>query len=282
MPIFASGNRELGPLERAWLSLASFLRRSLLTHAVVQDRQYTTRYVCETRLTAYRAVSLWLKEPGTMAWLDQALKPGDRFLDIGANIGIYALAAAHRVGAGGRVYAVEPHKPNAISLMRNILANGFQDRVDVLALPLSDSRTVASFNYTSLDAAVTGSQFGNLFKDGHSKEFRPAAVELCLGLSVDELVAMKAIEPPALVKIDVDGIELSILKGMAALLRSAARPRSIQVELNVGEHDAIEGFMAQHGYRLESRNFTLNGEKQRAAGKPLQSIAHNAVFVPVS
>jgi hypothetical protein len=149
-------------------------------------------------------------------------------------------------------------------------------------VPLADSRAVAAFNYTSLDPAVTGSQFGNTFKDGHSKQFRPAAVELCFGLSVDELLAMNAIAPPSLVKIDVDGTELSILKGMSTLLRGSSRPRSVQVELNVGEHDAVEGFMIEHGYRLDHRHFTLDGERQLGAGKSPQSIAHNAVFVPVS
>jgi FkbM family methyltransferase len=282
MAMRSGGGRELNWFERARLDAAAWLRRGLVSEAVVQDKQYKTVFICENRLTAYRAVSLWIKEAGTMAWLDAGLRPGDRFLDIGANIGIYSLAAAHRVGPTGRVYAVEPHKPNAVGLMRNVLRNGLQDRIDVLAIALSDARTVAAFNYTSLDASVTGSQLGNTFKDGRNKPFVPAAIETCVALSVDELIGAGAIAAPNLVKIDVDGTELKILKGMSGLLTGETRPRSVQVELNAGEHEAIDAFFKGVGYAMDHRHFTLDGEKRRAAGVALENIAHNAVFVPVS
>ena len=88
-----------------------------------------------------------------MAWLDGQLRPGDRFLDVGANVGIYAGGGAVGWARRGRVYAVRPNKPNAVALMQNVAANGFQDRIDIIAIPLTDAREIAAFNYTSLKAS---------------------------------------------------------------------------------------------------------------------------------
>jgi FkbM family methyltransferase len=272
------GERELNGFEKLWFDARAALRASMVSEVAIQDGPHRTVFLCENRTQAYRALSLWVKEAGTMEWIDKSVRPGERFLDIGANVGIYTLAAAHRVGAGGRVYAVEPHKPNAVSLMRNVLRNKLQDRVDVLTTPLADQRMVATFYYKDLSPSSTGSQLDATNVSG--KEFIPAASEVVLGLSVDELLEVKAIEAPHHVKIDVDGIELSILRGMTALLGSAERPRSVQVELNVGEHEAIESYMNAKGYKLDHRHFTANGKRQLAEGKETSQIAHNAVFVP--
>ena len=272
------GSRELYGLEKVWFDAKALLRGGMASTIVVEDGAYRTAFVCENRLQAHRAMSLWVKEAGTMAWISEQVRPGDVFLDIGANVGIYTLAAAHRAGVSGRVYAIEPHKPNAVSLMRNVIQNGFGDRVTVLAIPVADRRMVAMFQYRQMEAASTGSQLNSTSVNG--KEFRPKASELCIGLPVDELVASEAIRAPNIVKIDVDGIELDILKGMRELLASQNRPRSIQVELNVGEHEAIVDHMTSSGYRLESRHFTLDGKRQLGEGKSLAQIAHNAIFMP--
>ena len=67
----------------------------------------------------------------------------------------------------------------------------------------------------------------------------PVASEMVCGSRVDHLVETGVIRAPTLVKIDVDGNELAILRGMTGLLRGRQRPRAVQVELKAGEHDAI-------------------------------------------
>ena len=83
-----------------------------------------------------------------------------------------------------------------------------------------------------------------------------------------------------MIKIDVDGIELKILQGMKRLLVSDNRPRSIQVELNLGEQEDVVSFLEEHGYGLDHRHLTLQGKHYVEAGKSMSEIAHNAVFVP--
>jgi FkbM family methyltransferase len=266
--------------ERALFRLVGFVRERLRLHVRVRDGRFTSTYACENVLDALRSMSLWIKEEGTMRWIDAETKPGDVFMDIGANIGIYTIAAAHRVGAAGLVYAFEPHKVNALSLMRNVQLTGLSERVKVFACPLSDTAGVVAFNYASLKAASTASQLGHTRLAGCSEHFEPVACELVLASTVDALMTAAAIRPPTLVKIDVDGNELGILRGMRILLCGPSRPRALQVELNVGEQDRTEAFLRECGYTLSQRHFTYAGQRALSSGKPLAQVAHNAIFRP--
>jgi FkbM family methyltransferase len=267
--------------QKILLKLLQWSRRGLQAKVFLKDKQFDSVFVCSSLLDASRPMSLWVKEEGTMRWLDDGLRPGDAFMDIGANIGIYTIAAAHRVGPTGKAYAFEPHKENVLSLMRNVSANRFNDRVAVFSCALSDRPAIAEFNYSSIGSASSGSQFGHTRKAGQNATFNPVAREMVLATSVDALIADGTVKPPALVKIDVDGNELPILKGMSELLSGPHRPRSLQVEMNVGEQDAIRGFLASHGYEERVQHHTAAGKKAAARGVANDQIAYNAVFQPV-
>jgi FkbM family methyltransferase len=266
--------------QRLLLKLSRFIREALVTEVRLDERGFRSRFRCEGVFEATRPMTLWTKEEGTMRWIDGELRAGDVFMDIGANIGIYTIAAAHRVGPSGAVYAFEPHKANAMSLMRNVVLNGFDDRIIVFTNGLSDSSVTLEFNYSSLASASSGSQLGHSRVAGKDRSFAPVAREMMTATSVDRLIAEGAILPPSLVKIDVDGNELAILKGMRTLLGGADRPRSLQVELNVGEQAPITTFLAELGYRPIERHFTSAGKRASARGLSLDQIAHNAIFQP--
>lgn len=276
----SDGSRYLSRRERFVMRLMASLRKRLLVRVRLLDRGRLAIYVCETAMDAWRPLSLWLKEEGTMAWIEAEVRPGDVFMDIGANIGIYSIAAAQRMGGSGEVYAFEPHKVNGVTLLRNVQANGLQGRIRVFACALSDSDGFLAFNYASLASASSASQLGHRRVPGSDEEFSPVSSEMVFSTSVDSLIAAGAIEPPTLVKIDVDGNELAILRGMAGLLRGPRRPRAVQVELNVGEQDEIAALMQASGYALVGRHFTHDGRNAHARGVPLAQIAHNAIFAP--
>lgn len=61
-----------------------------------------------------------------------AVRPGMTVLDCGAHLGLQTLLAARAVGDDGTVIAVEAAPPTAAALRRNVAANGFDDRVDVV------------------------------------------------------------------------------------------------------------------------------------------------------
>lgn len=276
----SNGCRSVTLAERILLRLVALIRRLLVITVRLDDRGHKVLYLCETGMDAWRPISLWIKEEGTMAWIEAEVGTEDVFMDIGANIGIYTIAAAVRVGERGAVYAFEPHKVNALTLMGNVRANGLGSKVTVFSCALSDREGVLAFHYASLESASTASQLGHRRIPGSDREFDPVASEMVFSTSVDALLTQGMIRAPHLIKIDVDGNEIAILRGMSGLLRGASRPRAVQVELNVGEQDQITDFMRQCGYDIAYRHFTQAGKLARSKGAPIEDIAHNAVFRP--
>jgi FkbM family methyltransferase len=236
-------------------------------------------FLCHGVMEEYRVRTLFVKEEGTVNWIRDVVKPGDAFLDVGANIGLYSLLAAQRVGSKGVVYAVEPHIVNFQSLLGNVAINNFQDRVRPLSCALHEASAVLEFNYQSLDPGTSMSQLGGT-RDGEEQEFRPVASELKQGVAVDDLIASGAMRPPNHVKIDVDGNELLVLRGMHKTLAGPQAPRTLQVEINARYRDALFGFLGELGFEKSTTHHTLNGKAMIAAGKQPDDIAHNAIFQP--
>lgn len=78
-------------------------------------------------------------EPETLDFIRRFVKPGHTVLEIGANIGAHTLLLAKAVGAGGRVYAVEPTRYAREKLLRNRELNpGLVDRIAVLDYLITD------------------------------------------------------------------------------------------------------------------------------------------------
>lgn len=245
------------------------------------------RFLCESELEAWRAQTLLTKEPGTIAWLKAQLKPGEVFCDVGANIGCYTLYAARIVGPTGKVFAFEPHLVNAVSLMRNIQANGYADRASVLTCALRGPRfslrypgsygAVLPFNYRALDAGSSGSQLEHCTgEDG--RDFAPAMVELKMAITLGELIPMGVIDKPHLVKIDVDGNEADILRGLLTHDSGHLWPRSLQVEMHPPDRTRIQALLTDAGYQQTGQHFTQHGQQAIDKGRDPASITDNAVF----
>jgi FkbM family methyltransferase len=212
-----------------------------------------------------RAETFFTKEPGTVRWLREQVRPGDVLLDVGANVGLYSLYAA-ALQPDVVVYAVEPHIPTAASLLRNIALNGWLSRIHVLTCPLTAEAGWQIFGSRGLEAGISDNQFG---ADGG------AYAEPKCGVPVDDLLFDKLITPPTLVKIDVDGNEPDIVAGMTFGL---AGVRSIQVEINPGRLARIVEPLAKAGFVNPLRHDTAYGRAALRAGAEPQSIAYNLIF----
>jgi FkbM family methyltransferase len=158
-----------------------------------------------------------------------SLRPGDRFLDVGANFGLYTLGAAAKVGGAGKVVAFEPTPASAELVRRNAALNGFSRRVEVHAVAVSDGDGTVEFsaNGTSCQNAISA------FKPFQGSNGR-------LETLVVPTVALDSHFDPAfrtVAKIDVEGAELLVLRGAPKLLASPAR---IFVELHAWGWSSVE------------------------------------------
>ncbi|MFH2204199.1 MAG: FkbM family methyltransferase [Elusimicrobiota bacterium] len=208
----------------------------------------------------YRAETYASKEPGTLDWLDAELREGDVLYDVGANIGLYSLYAAQRA-PGCAVFAFEPEAQNFAHLCRNIHRNGLTQIVPV-CVPLSDREEFARLHVTDMAA---GTAFHSLHAPStqRSDGVRSVLEQGALATSLDHMTEKLGLPAPSLLKLDVDGHELQIVKGMRSLLGSG-KIRSLMVEIN-GEIEGesaspIPKLLTECGYVLAA---TSDGEAIR-------------------
>lgn len=231
---------------------------------------------CADTIEEWRAKTIRSKEPGTRRWLNQ-IEAGDVLYDVGANIGLYSLLAARRVGTAGHVYAFEPHAANLVSLLRNIALNELGDRITVVGCPLGAMAGFAPFNYAALRAGSSGSQVGHTTTE-HGEPFAPACVELKVVATIDALLASGVLRPATFVKIDVDGNEVDVLAGMRIFLLSDRAPASVQIEARAQTKTEIRWRLEAAGYTLRERHDTAHGAEQIAKGVDPERLAYNWVF----
>jgi FkbM family methyltransferase len=221
-----------------------------------------------------RATNALHNEPGTLRWIAEQVRPGDVFYDVGANIGVFSILAAHRAGTGGHVVAFEPHSATIATLLDNILLNGLSERVDVLSSALHRTSGHLPFVYRSL---VAGS---GLSRVEDRNDAVPAVRELKAVASGDDLITSGLIDAADVIKIDVDGNEADVLAGIRGLLTGPPRPRSVQVEVNPEARSHVLELMASAGYREAGRHLTLGVEQLVREGADPEALGANLVFEP--
>ncbi len=180
------------------------------------------------KLCLYRQETFFTKEPEMLEWIEKYGGEG-AFYDIGANIGIYSIYFAK--AKQGKVYSFEPSVFNLKQLAKNISINMLSNQITVIPNPLSDNTGIASFINSNTDEGGALNAFGVDY--GHTGEKIENKVEYSiLGFSLDDMLSKGIItEPPAIIKIDVDGIEHLILSGAKKTI-SADSCKSIYVEVN--------------------------------------------------
>ena len=178
--------------------------------------------------------------------LTRFLRPGDTFYDVGGNIGFFSLIAARLVGPTGKVVAVEPVPRNAEIIRRNAARNGFAN-VTVLEKALGAAPGTAALQVTRHPGGATLS----------TTEIPPDAIGT-LSVTVatlDDLILRGNLGAPRLVKIDVEGTEIEVMKGMTrtlaevrpAVLFEVDGPDAQSVD---AKFSAIQAFLESRGYRL--------------------------------
>ena len=208
-------------------------------------------------LAAPNLFSVSPSEPHVLKWIDELLRPGDIFFDVGAHYGWMSLVACHCVGAGGKVVAFEPSPPLVELLQYNKKANRFhQMQIVPKAVADSDDRVVPFY------LVDHGDSFLNSLVDfrmeptaGLARQKSTIQVET---LSLDEFCKVTNLRPNA-VKIDVEGAELLVLQGCKRILQECRTTFIVAVHpawLPQGQ-SAMELFdlFRVHGYKVAVSKF---------------------------
>lgn len=241
-----------------------------MTTINIKDGDGTYAFEHDSDQAAARAHSLLSKEPGTIEWI-RGFGREDVFYDVGANVGVYTVFAAPRVD---HVYAFEPHLGNAFSLLRNVRANGLTN-VTVIASALSDRSGFFALQYQSLEIGTGNNQVRE-----RSDRATGADLSECKHCTtLDALIEGGIVRPASRIKIDVDGNEPLVLRGMQGLLERCP-PRSLLVEYNPSTGSGIEDYLGTFGFGLRERQLTRSGRKAHERGIPMARIAHNCLFLP--
>ncbi|MBU2855950.1 FkbM family methyltransferase [Acidithiobacillus ferrooxidans] len=140
---------------------------------------------------------------GLIRLLRRQWTAGKTFIDIGANIGVYTAMAAKRIGSGGMVYAFEPVQRTFKRMEDNIKLNNFAN-VKTYNIALSSTTGTAS---------IWIPKHNNLGMSSLHPNSTSLDEETIMAITLDRWVKQEKINTVDIIKIDVEGHELEVLKG---------------------------------------------------------------------
>lgn len=236
----------------------SRLLRWQLASRLLPEAEFSLPFVNRTRMLVNRSGATsnfycGLHEPDEMGFTLHVLNPGDIFVDIGANVGAYSVLAAE---AGASVVAIEPIPDTWTRLTTNIRLNGFESLVTAYRVGLSDANGSLRFSTN---------------KDSINHVLAPGEDVPAVDVDVVTLDSLLGGRSPALIKIDVEGHELPVLRGAEKTLASESL-LAVIVETNgsgvrygIDDSDLYAFMMKRsfepHAYRGTSRTLTRVPDK---------------------
>jgi FkbM family methyltransferase len=177
-------------------------------------------------------------EPWITKAMMQCVRRGSVVADIGANLGYFTVLLADLTGAEGRVLAFEPNPLLAPLVRKSVAVNGFAGFVDFHEIGLGAAGGRATME-ASLDQPGGGRTIPATGKKG--------------AITIARLDQIAHAEDLEFIKMDVEGFEPEVWKGMSAILERG-RPMTVFMEFTVGRLADPAGFLEAilgHGFSLE-------------------------------
>lgn len=219
----------------------------------ILNREIT--FFTPNELTRWRVETFFDKEPETIQWINSfENSKSTNFWDIGANIGLYSIYNSLKNKKTCTI-SFEPSTSNLKVLSKNISLNNLKN-VNIFPIALSNKKS--GFFRMNESKFVDGGAlhtFGEKH-DHQGKKFKPEMSYNFFGTNIKNLLDNKLLDIPNYIKIDVDGTEHLILKGMGKYLQDP-KIKSILVEIN-------ENFKIQFKtiiYLMKKNNFQLSHKK---------------------
>lgn len=194
-------------------------------------------------------------EKGTLFIIDSILKKGATFLDIGANIGLMSIFTSKVVGPNGKIIAFEPNPETRKILLENIQLNNIS--------------TIEVSPYAIGSKRETGKIYDRWDSNRGSASIVPSNENTGEGYDI-EIISLKEYPFESnkidLIKIDVEGFELEVLKGSADIL-SSLHPPMLIVECSSNRENTFgEDITALYNFIQQMNNYRFyksKGTKER-------------------
>lgn len=229
----------------AWRSLTGPEQRRPWELARLDHPTLDVRLKVDSRAELHRLRSCG-KEPWTVTWIEQSFRPGDVLYDVGANIGAYSILAARATRGQASVVAFEPSPATFAALAENVRLNRVSG--SVTTLPVALARRSGLLALCMSDPAP-GAASHRLAPVAPGAEAGGAV----LALQLDEAVERFGLPAPTLLKLDVDGGELSVIEGARRTLRGG-NVRSLLIELERERAGDLVAHLDELGFGLAERH----------------------------
>ena len=200
-------------------------------------------------------------EKDEIEFLKNNLQPGDVFVDIGSNVGLFSLLASKIVGSKGLVYSFEPTPQTFMRFQKNIALNGFTN-IKAKNMGLSDKK-----GKLDLQVSENGFDAWNTFAKKENERFQhKTSVEVS---TIDNEFTEIDKSRISFVKIDVEGWEKFVLKGGTSFFQNYSPVVMVEfTETNTFDAgyfvQEIYDIMVEFGYRwFRNKNGQLIPEEKK-------------------
>ena len=180
----------------------------------------------------------------TNTWI-KTFNENDVFYDVGANIGLYSIMAAKFMKAN--VFSVEIDLMNARMLYENAFMNNCHEKVTVLPFGLDSSSHQEKL---FLKTMSYGDALHNL-RQPNAMVINPSGIQVNVPVfRLDDVIKILCLPLPTKIKIDVDGVDLDVLKGSIEALKTVS---SLVIEYmpNSDTRNEIHNFLSGHGFTFD-------------------------------
>jgi FkbM family methyltransferase len=198
-----------------------------------------------------------------LLYFAENIKRGETVVDVGANVGQYAVLFGAIVGPAGQVVSFEPDRDSRALLERNVEINGFGGRIKVEPMALFAKVGTHSF-YSRIGDAMNSLEREGLGTNSGLSDVRETIVHT---IPLDDYLVSNGLSDPDWLKIDAEGAEINVLRGARRALHGKTR---IVCELHPyawksfgTSYDELEAIVAQAGRRITSLDGT-----PREPGRP--------------
>jgi FkbM family methyltransferase len=223
-------------------------------HGVPATRFFVSRVLWAARCSAFltfktpagHQLRFYPSSVSAMLWCDphffandekilaQYLRPGDTFVDVGANIGALSLTASGIVGEAGRIFSVEAH-PQTVDYLRGNIKLNNAGNVTVIHAAAGDHEGVVNFSSDRSDDQNRVTETG-------------------ISVPLRTLDSLLPDTPVRLLKIDVEGFELFALRGAERILQRTDMVYFESWESHFSKYgystpDVLE-FLTMHGFEV--------------------------------